>query len=102
MAGPGVTDTLARELAGEALYDWGGGLVWLAIAARPDAGHEKVRAAVAAAGGHATLVRAAGEVRARVPVFEPQPARLGALTARVKDAFDPKGVLNPGRMYEGV
>jgi glycolate oxidase FAD binding subunit len=42
------------------------------------------------------------EARARVPVFEPLPARLGQLTARIKDAFDPKGVLNPGRMYEGV
>ncbi|MBI2585336.1 MAG: glycolate oxidase subunit GlcE [Rhodospirillales bacterium] len=102
MAGPGAAEALARDLAGEALYDWGGGLVWLAIAARPDAGHEKVRAAVAAAGGHATLVRAADEVRARVPVFEPQAARLGQLTARIKQAFDPKGVLNPGRMYEGV
>jgi len=102
MAGPGAAEALARELAGEAFYDWGGGLVWLAIAARPDAGHREVRAAVAAAGGHATLVRAADAVRARVPVFEPQAARLAALTARVKEAFDPNGVLNPGRMYEGV
>ena len=58
--------------------------------------------AIAATGGHATLVRADDEVRARVPVFEPQPARLGQLTARIKEAFDPKRVLNPGRMYEGV
>jgi len=101
-AGPGAAEQLVRELGGEAFYDWGGGLVWLAIAARPDAGHATVRAAVAAAGGHATLVRAEADVRARVPVFEPQPPRLGELTARVKQAFDPKGVLNPGRMYEGV
>ncbi|MBI1985341.1 MAG: FAD-binding protein, partial [Rhodospirillales bacterium] len=90
MAGPGAAEALVRELTGEALYDWGGGLVWLAIATRPDAGHREVRAAVAAAGGHATLVRADDEVRARVPVFEPQAARLGALTARIKEAFDPK------------
>jgi len=101
-AGPGAAETLARELTGEAYYDWGGGLVWLAVAARPDAGHQIVRAAIAAAGGHATLVRADADVRARVPVFEPLAARLGELTARVKGAFDPKGVLNPGRMYEGV
>lgn len=102
MAGAATAGRLVQELAGEAFYDWGGGLAWLAIAEQPDAGHKAVRAAVAAAGGHATLVRAADDVRARVPVFEPQPPRLGQLTARIKEAFDPKGVLNPGRMYEGV
>lgn len=90
------------DVAGEAFYDWGGGLVWLAIDAAPDAAHEAVRRAVAGTGGHATLVRAAAEVRARVSVFQPQPPPLAALTARVKQAFDPAGVLNPGRMYEGV
>ena len=57
---------------------------------------------IAALGGHATLVRADADVRAAVPVFQPQPESLARLTARVKEAFDPKGVLNPGRMYEGV
>ena len=100
-AGARLATALAGELAGEAFYDWGGGLVWLSIPARPDAGHVLVRAAVAAA-GHATLVRAGADVRVRVPVFQPPEARLMTLTARVKEAFDPQGVLNPGRMYEGV
>jgi glycolate oxidase FAD binding subunit len=34
-------------------------------------------------------------------VFEPQPAALAALSRRVKDAFDPAHILNPGRMFEG-
>jgi glycolate oxidase FAD binding subunit len=75
-------------LAGEALYDWGGGLVWLLSAADP----LSVRAAVKALGGHATLYRGDGTA------FEPLDGALAALTARVKAAFDPKGVLNPGRM----
>jgi len=101
-AGPGVARAVVDDLDGEAIYDWGGGLVWLAIAPRPDAGHAAVRVAVAGSGGHATLVRAADDVRARVPVFQPQPGPLAELTARIKDAFDPKRILNPGRMYEGV
>ncbi len=101
LAGAAVALRLIQELDGAAFYDWGGGLVWLAIEARPDAGHQAVRAAVAG-DGHATLMRAADEVRAQVPVFEPLAPRLGALAARVKQAFDPKGVLNPGRMYESV
>jgi glycolate oxidase FAD binding subunit len=35
-------------------------------------------------------------------VFEPQPGALGAVAARVKDSFDPKRILNPGRMVAGV
>ena len=52
----------------------------------------------AAGGGHATLVRAAAQWRAAVPAFEPQPAALAALSARLKEQFDPQGILNPGRM----
>ena len=101
-AGAGVASAILADLGGEVFYDWGGGLIWLAMDAKPDAGHEVVRWAVTATGGHATLVRAAPEVRAKVPVFQPQTGALGDLTARVKEGFDPKGILNPGRMYEGV
>ncbi|MCG8510108.1 MAG: 2-hydroxy-acid oxidase, partial [Rhodospirillales bacterium] len=84
---------------GEALFDWGGGLIWLFLEDAPDAGHLDVRGAVETCGGHATLVRAEAGVRGSVPVFQPQPGPLAAVTARVKESFDPAGVLNPGRMY---
>ena len=76
---------VGEAVAGEALYDWGGGLVWLLTDADP-------RPAVRALGGHATLYRGEGVA------FEPLDGPLAALTARVKAAFDPNGVLNPGRM----
>jgi glycolate oxidase FAD binding subunit len=97
---------LGRRLAAaadvEVAYDWAGGLIWAAIAPADDGGEAIVRAAVAACGGHATLVRAPTAVRALVPVFEPQAGPLAALTARVKESFDPRGVLNPGRMRAGM
>jgi glycolate oxidase FAD binding subunit len=81
-------------------YDWSGGLVWVALAAgdpaTDDAGHEAVRAALAKGGGHATLVRAPDAVRARIPVFQPRPPALAALSRRVKESFDPKGVFGRG------
>jgi glycolate oxidase FAD binding subunit len=49
-------------------------------------------------GGHATLVRASVPHRAALPVFEPQQPHLAALSARLKVEFDPKHILNPGRM----
>ena len=95
-SGAAVTARIAREARCEYFHDWGGGLIWLSL----DAPHETlVRAAVAEAGGHATLMVADEDRRRRVPVFEPQTPGLAALTARVKDGFDPKRILNPGRMY---
>jgi glycolate oxidase FAD binding subunit len=41
-------------------------------------------------------------VRAKVDVFEPQNPALAALTKRVRQGFDPRGVLNAGRMWAGV
>jgi glycolate oxidase FAD binding subunit len=79
-------------------YDWAGGLVWLRLDPAPDAHAATIRAAIDARGGHATLIRAEDEVRARVEVFHPQPAPLAALSRRVKDSFDPGNILGRGRM----
>jgi glycolate oxidase FAD binding subunit len=84
------------------LYDWGGGLVWLALPAAGDAGAAVVRAAFAGTGAHATLVRAPAEIRAVVDVFEPPAAPVRRLTAGIKASFDPRGIFNPGRMYAGI
>jgi len=97
-AGPSTVTAIRRTRDVEAFYDWGGGLVWLA--APPDSG-AAIRGALSA-GGHATLVRAPDSVRAATDVFQPLPEPLMALSRRVKESFDPKGILNPGRMYAGL
>jgi glycolate oxidase FAD binding subunit len=97
---------LAAMVAAEAdalmLFDWAGGLVWVTLDPCEDAGAGIIRRAVAATGGHATLIRAPASVRATVAVFEPQGIASAALTKRVKESFDPAGVLNPGRMWAAV
>ena len=76
-------------------YDWAGGLIWVAApAALPAA---SIRDALQGE-GHATLFRAPDSVRALVPVFPPQADGVAALSRRIKDQFDPRGILNPGRM----
>jgi glycolate oxidase FAD binding subunit len=101
-ATPAAMAAIARTFDVAGFYDWAGGLIWLAAPADGDGGAAAIRAAIAPIGGHATLIRAPDALRAAVPVFEPEPAALAALTRRVKDSFDPKHVLNPGRMHRGV
>ncbi len=93
---------LAAALPGSAYYfDWGGGLVWLAMDdTKIGAYAETLRAAMGQ--GHATLMRASDAARKAVPVFEPLSAPVMALTRGLKTQFDPARILNPGRMYEGV
>ncbi|HUK58637.1 MAG TPA: glycolate oxidase subunit GlcE [Stellaceae bacterium] len=99
-AGPALAARIARAHDTRRFFDWGGGLVWLAVTGAEDGGAAAIRAALA--GGHATLVRAPDALRAAVPPFEPQPEALAALTARVKAQFDPARILNRGRMYRDL
>jgi glycolate oxidase FAD binding subunit len=97
-SGGALGQQLARDSGGDVIYDWGGGLIWLALPPKPDAGAALVRQRVDAAGGHATLLRASENVRREVDVFHPQQAGLAALGERVRHSFDPKHILNRGRM----
>lgn len=102
-AGPEIVAKILGQLDGRVFYDWGGGLIWLAVSpATPEAGHDLIRAALALPGGHATLVRASETLRAQIPVFEPLAEPVMNLTRRIKNGFDPKGILNPGRLYAGL
>ena len=87
---PGVIAALPDA---EWLFDWAGGLVWLASDADPAA----IRMAAGTAGGHAMLVRASEAMRHAVPALHPQPSALAAIEARVRRAFDPDGVFETGR-----
>ncbi len=83
------------EVEAPQLIDWGGALRWL----RGELDGERLRAAAAAAGGHAALFRGGdrdGEVH------HPLPAALLAVHRRLKEAFDPQGILNPGRLYRDL
>jgi len=92
------------DLGGEQLVEWGGGLRWLRVATTPvnavQAYSEAIRLRNWALqnGGHATLFRS---VDKSVGVFQPLGAPVLALQRRLKAVFDPAGIFNPGRLYEG-
>jgi glycolate oxidase FAD binding subunit len=97
-AGHRVALAIRQRSPATVFYDWQGGLIWMRMEAEDDA--DVVREAVGKlGGGHATLLRAPPLVRSAVPVFQPQPPALAALSARLRAEFDPNSILNPGRMY---
>ncbi|WP_456711451.1 FAD-binding protein [Bradyrhizobium sp. USDA 4353] len=102
VSGGALGQALARQTGGEVIYDWGGGLIWAALPPAADGSASVVRKLAGAAGGHATLLRAFDEVRQAVDVFPPQPSGVAALEERVRVSFDPKAVLNRGRMRRSV
>jgi glycolate oxidase FAD binding subunit len=71
-AGASVIDDLERALELAWFADWAGGLLWLAVGDAAAGGAPAIRAALAASGGHATLIRADSALRVSVPVFQPQ------------------------------
>lgn len=97
-SGAALGTQLARETGGDVIYDWGGGLIWAALPPKGDAHAPVVRACANAVGGHAMLIRAAEEVRRDVDVFHPQAPGIAALSERVRASFDPKTILNRGRL----
>lgn len=102
-AGPGLVASLRDNHSIRYFFDWSGGLVWIdAEDSKSDGLAREIRIAVAAAGGgHATLMRGSNALRTSIAPFEPQPAPLAALSKRLKEQFDPRGILNPGRMVAG-
>lgn len=88
-----VVAAISRVAANEVLYDWRGGLVWMAMQAGDEANAAALRGEVAKVGGHAWLMRAPGALRARIATAPPQPAGIAALSRRIKDGFDPQNRL---------
>ena len=80
-------------LDGLRAIEWGGAVRWYA------GEQEAVRGAAARLGGHAVLYRAPESLRCREDAFAPLSPALLALHRRLKKAFDPRGILNPGRLY---
>lgn len=100
-AGPGVVRTLQQAFDARLMLDWGGGLIWVAGPAETQV-HAAVVAAARAAQGTWMILRAGDALRAAVEVVPPEPPALAVLTRRVKAAFDPRSILNPGRLYAGL
>lgn len=94
LAVPATTPPIPRLEAAGAVIDWGGGQRWI----RTNEPAVTVRETVAGFGGHATYYGGGPETDEPIPVFHPLNPALATLHRRLKAAFDPSGILNPGVM----
>ena len=98
---PALLEALGDVAEFEAMFDWGGGLVWLATDSVEDEAevfHKGLQSEVARVGGHAMLVKAPASLKRRVPVFQPENPALQTLAKGLRNQFDPRGILNTGVM----
>lgn len=93
--GPAVVEALRQKMDVDFYLDWAGGLIWLASEAT-DLG-PALRAEIGASEGHASCITGPKTTHG-APVFQPVNSVLAALNDRVKHAFDPLSLLNPGKM----
>jgi len=88
------------EICGKAEWfmDWGGGLIWLALPEEAGIAAAEIRRQIPPGQGDAILLRASLDFRAANDPIMISPD-VKALALRVKQAFDPQGILNPGRLH---
>jgi len=98
--GAKVGGAISAATSAQIFYDWGGGLLWVEMP--NETPHEAAVRSALNGQGHALLVRASAVVRGSAAVFGPLDASLGKVIHDVKEGFDPKRILNPGRMYLGL
>jgi glycolate oxidase FAD binding subunit len=82
------------------ISDWAGGVHWVNVTAGILV--EDMQRSLGRTEAEFTLIRASETTRRHAQVFPAETPTRAALTRAVKAAFDPLGIFNPGRMYEGV
>lgn len=96
--GPKIVAAIQSKIPAKAVYDWGGGLVWLSLDHGNLASAKLVRDVVNGVQGHATLMRANELTHNGVEAFHPQLPRLAQILRQVRAQFDPHGIFNPSLM----
>ncbi|MEE9336482.1 MAG: glycolate oxidase subunit GlcE [Methylococcaceae bacterium] len=88
-----ASNTPNLPLDGDSMFEWGGALRWL----KTDMSQDQIHKARNSINGHISLFRTSGK---RDDIFQPLPKHLLQLHSKLKQAFDPHGIFNIGRMYQ--
>jgi len=81
--------------------DWGGSLIWLQIDEINSKILKDLKEIVSHALGYVTVIKIEENLKASIDVFTIDPIKY-KMTEKIKKSFDPKRILNPGKMYSGI
>tara|TARA_B100000941_G_scaffold16627_1_gene10082 strand:+ start:4354 stop:5616 length:1263 start_codon:yes stop_codon:yes gene_type:complete len=81
--------------------DWGGNLIWMEVNKLNFSILKEINAVVNDLSGYATVIKLEDSLKANLDIFKIDPIKL-KISEKIKKSFDPKRILNPGKMYSGI
>ena len=81
--------------------DWCGSLFWIEVNSKKEEKIKDLKKMANDFGGYLTVLKTSSEYDYGEPIFTVDKVRL-MISEKVKQSFDPKRILNPGKMYRGV
>ncbi len=81
--------------------DWGGNLIWMEVNKLNFSILKEINAVINDSHGYATVIKLEDSLKANLDIFKIDPIKL-KISEKIKKSFDPKRILNPGKMYSGV
>ncbi len=81
--------------------DWCGSLFWIEVLEEENIQIKEIKETIINLGGYLTIVKKSESLSSDVDLFTINDTRL-LLSQKIKESFDPKKLLNPGKMYRGL
>ena len=81
--------------------DWGGSLIWLELDYLSNQKIEQIRKRVLEVNGYLTVIKSPENIKSSSEIFTIDPIKF-KISQNLKKSFDPKRILNPGKMYTGI
>ena len=100
---PSEAIPLIYQLSGNFKYylDWGGALIWLEVFELSEGMFQSIRKKVVKLGGYVTMIKNSNYLPYVEDIFTTNKERFN-ISQSIKKSFDPKRILNPGKMYTGI
>ena len=81
--------------------DWCGSLFWIEALDNENERIKEIKEMVIKLGGYLSIIKSSDNLSSDIDLFTINDTRL-LLSKKIKESFDPKNLLNPGKMYREV
>ena len=81
--------------------DWCGSLFWIEVLEKENVQIKEMKETIINLGGYLTIVKKSESLSSDIDIFTINDTRL-LLSQKIKESFDPKKLLNPGKMYRSL